>query len=290
MRLDGRDVTGLPAHRIARLGIGRTFQSPRLFPYLTIFQHVLLAARFRPRSEASLRTKAADEAEAMRALELVRLEHRADFPATREPTGRRKLVELAMVLAARPRVLLLDEPMAGLNPGEVQFAMRLIRRIRDERGAAVFWIEHVMEAMMGVADRVVVLHHGEKIAEGPPAAVAENPLRARRVPRGAGRLSPGPKGAVLEVDSVQAEYGDVPVIWEVSLAVGPGEIVALVGSQRRRQDDAAAPLLRPARGLPEDHARGGAIPRRGARGSRSGRDRESGQSRTCRKAGTCSRA
>jgi branched-chain amino acid transport system ATP-binding protein len=176
VRLDGRDVTGLPAHRIARLGIGRTFQSPRLFPYLTIFQHALLAARFRPRSEASLRTKVADEAEATRALELVRLEHRADFPATREPTGRRKLVELAMVLAARPRVLLLDEPMAGLNPGEVQFAMRLIRRIRDERGAAVFWIEHVMEAVMGVADRVVVLHHGEKIAEGPPAAVAENPL------------------------------------------------------------------------------------------------------------------
>jgi branched-chain amino acid transport system ATP-binding protein len=93
----------------------------------------------------------------------------------REPTGRRKLVELAMVLAARPRVLLLDEPMAGLNPGEVQFAMRLIRRIRDERGAAVFWVEHVMEAIMGVADRVVVLHHGEKIAEGPPAAVAEDP-------------------------------------------------------------------------------------------------------------------
>jgi branched-chain amino acid transport system ATP-binding protein len=111
----------------------------------------------------------------MRALELVRLEHRASFPATREPTGRRKLVELAMVLAARPRVLLLDELMAGLNPGEVQFAMRLIRRIRDERGAAVFWVEHVMEAIMGVADRVVVLHHGEKIAEGPPAAVVGDP-------------------------------------------------------------------------------------------------------------------
>ena len=172
VQLDGRDITGLPAHGIARLGVGRTFQSPRLFPYLTIFQHVLLAARFRPRSPASLRTTAGDEAEAMRALEMVRLEHRAEFPATREPTGRRKLVELAMVLAARPRVLLLDEPMAGLNPGEVQFAMRLIRRIRDERGAAVLWIEHVMKAVMGVADRVVVLHHGEKIAEGPPAAVA----------------------------------------------------------------------------------------------------------------------
>ena len=149
--------------------------------FVAIFANVLaphnpeigsLAARFRPRSPASLRTKAGDEAEAMRALEIVRLEHRADSLASREPTGRRKLVELAMVLAARPRVLLLDEPMAGLNPGEVQFAMRLIRRIRYERGAAVLWIEHVMEAVMGVADRVVVLHHGEKIAEGTPSAVA----------------------------------------------------------------------------------------------------------------------
>lgn len=175
VRLDGRDITKLPAHRIARLGIGRTFQSPRLFPYLTIQQHVVLSARFRPRAEASLRTKDGEVAEAVRALEFVRLEHRADFEALREPTGRRKLVELAMVLAARPRVLLLDELMAGLNPGEVQFAMRLIRRIRDERGAAIFWVEHVMEAIMGVADRVVVLHHGEKIAEGTPAAVVEDP-------------------------------------------------------------------------------------------------------------------
>ena len=175
IRLDGRDVTRLRAHRIARLGVGRTFQSPRLFPHLSILDHVVLAARFRPRAAASLRSSEADVAEAVRALELVRLEHRARFEAVREPTGRRKLVELAMVLAARPRVLLVDELMAGLNPAEVQFAMRLIRRIRDERGAAVFWVEHVMEAIMGVADRVVVLHHGEKIAEGAPAAIAEDP-------------------------------------------------------------------------------------------------------------------
>lgn len=175
VRLDGRDITGLPAHRIARLGIGRTFQSPRLFPHLTVLDHVVLGARFRPRAGASLRTKEAEVSEAVRALEMVRLEHRAGAEATREPTGRRKLVELAMVLATRPRVLLLDEPMAGLNPAEVQFAMRLIRRIRDERVAAVLWVEHVMEAIMGLADRVVVLHHGETIAEGAPAAVAEDP-------------------------------------------------------------------------------------------------------------------
>jgi branched-chain amino acid transport system ATP-binding protein len=172
--LGDHDITGWPAHRIARLGIGRTFQSPRLFPGLSVLQHVVLGVRFRPRADASFRTKEGDAAEALRALVLVRLEHRAGVEATREPTGRRKLIELAMVLAARPRVLLLDEPMAGLNPGEVQFAMRLIRRIRDERGAALFWVEHVMEAIMGVADRIVVLHHGETLAEGTPAAVAGN--------------------------------------------------------------------------------------------------------------------
>lgn len=175
VRLHGHDITGLPPHRIARLGIGRTFQAPRLFPRLTIVENVLLGAVFRPRAEASLRAQETDVAEAMRALRFVDLEHRAGFPATREPTGRRKLVELAMVLASRPRVLLVDELMAGLNPGEVQLAMRLLRRVRDERGAAVFWVEHVMEAIMGVADRVVVLHHGEKIAEGSPAAVADDP-------------------------------------------------------------------------------------------------------------------
>ena len=175
VRLDGADVTGLAAHRIARLGVGRTFQSPRLFPHLTALDNVLLGSSFRPRAEATLRTREAAVAEAMRALEFVHLEHRAGSAALREPTGRRKLIELATVLASRPRVLLLDELMAGLNPGEVQLAMQLIRRVRDERGAAIFWVEHVMEAIMGVADRVVVLHHGEKIAEGPPAAVTTDP-------------------------------------------------------------------------------------------------------------------
>ncbi len=175
VRLAGADVSRLPPHRIARLGIGRTFQTPRLFPHLTAHQNVLMGSFFRPRPAASLRTREGAVSEALRALEFVRLQDRAAFPAAREPSGRRKFLELAMVLAARPRVLLLDEPMAGLNPAEVQLAMRLIRRIRDERGAAVFWVEHVMEAIMGLADRVVVLHHGEKIAEGPPAAVAEDP-------------------------------------------------------------------------------------------------------------------
>ncbi|MBI3077997.1 MAG: ABC transporter ATP-binding protein [Deltaproteobacteria bacterium] len=175
VRMGGIEITRLAPYRISRLGIGRTFQTPRLFPHLTALQNVLMGAFFRQRGEASLRTREGAGGEAMRALEFVRLGDRAGFPAALLPPGGRKLLELAMVLATRPRVLLLDELMAGLNPGELQLAMRLIRRVRDERGAAVFWVEHVMEAIMGVADRVVVLHHGEKIAEGSPRIVAEDP-------------------------------------------------------------------------------------------------------------------
>ena len=175
IRADGTDITTLAADRIGRLGIGRTFQTARLFPYLTVLEHVLVGALFRPRAAASRRTRDGAVGEAMRALEFVHLEDRAGVVATELPPGKRKLLELAMVLVTRPRVLLLDELMAGMNPAEVRLAMTLIRRVRDERGAAVFWVEHVMEAIMGVADRVMVLHHGEKIAEGTPQRVAEDP-------------------------------------------------------------------------------------------------------------------
>lgn len=175
VHLAGREITRLPPHRIARLGVGRTFQVPRLFPHLTSLENVLAGAFFRARAAGSWQTRAGAAGEAFRALEFVKLENRAPFSAAREPTGHRKLMELAMVLAARPRVLLLDELMAGLNPGEIAAAGRLIRRIHDERGTAVLWVEHVMEAVMALSDRVVVLDHGEKIAEGPPADVIRDP-------------------------------------------------------------------------------------------------------------------
>lgn len=174
VRLDGVEITRLPPYRISGLGVGRTFQVPRLFPYLTSLENVLTGAFFRSRAAASWQTREGAAGEAFRALEFVKLEDRAPFSAAREPTGHRKLMELAMVLATRPRVLLLDELMAGLNPGEIQSAVRLIHRIHDERGTAVLWVEHVMEAVMGVAGRVVVLDHGEKIAEGSPGDVARD--------------------------------------------------------------------------------------------------------------------
>ena len=98
------------------------------------------------------------------------------MPARHLTLGRRKLLELAMALAVGPRVILLDEILAGLTPTEVERATAMLRRIRDERGIGLFWVEHVMQAVMATAERVIVLHHGEIICEGPPEAV-----RARRV-------------------------------------------------------------------------------------------------------------
>jgi branched-chain amino acid transport system ATP-binding protein len=114
--------------------------------------------------------------EAFRWLTFVGLEDRASVQAGSLTLGQRKRLEVARALAGHPTVLLLDEVMAGLNPAETERAMALVRRMREELGMAVILVEHVMMAVMGISDRVVVLHHGEKIAEGKPADVAENPM------------------------------------------------------------------------------------------------------------------
>ena len=165
IRLDDLELTSLPANRIARLGIGRTFQTPRPFLDLTALDNVAAAAGFAGRR----REPAAD------LLALVELSGHEATPARHLPTARRKLLELAMALAQEPRIILLDEPLAGLTPTEVGRATALLRRLRDERGLGLFWVEHVMHAVMETADRLVVLHHGEAIADGPPAAVVRDP-------------------------------------------------------------------------------------------------------------------
>ncbi len=165
IRLDGRPITGLPAHRISRLGVGRTFQTPRPFLDLAALDNVRVAGLFSDRSAGS--------AEAL--LALVGLADVARMPARHLPAGSRKLLELAMALALGPRLLLLDEILAGLTPTEVHAATAMFRRIRDERGVALFWVEHVMQAVMQTADRLIVLDHGEVICDGPPDAVSRDP-------------------------------------------------------------------------------------------------------------------
>ena len=165
IRMDGREISATPAYRIARGGLGRTFQTPRPFLDLTAAENVAAAALW---SERPGGTPA-------ELLALVELGEQATVPARRLTGGRRKLLELAMALAMRPRVILLDELLAGLTPTESARATAILRRIRDERGVGLFWVEHVMKAIMATAQRLIVLHHGEVICEGAPAAVARDP-------------------------------------------------------------------------------------------------------------------
>jgi branched-chain amino acid transport system ATP-binding protein len=167
--LDGRRTTGLAAHRVVRAGIVRTHQIVRPFPNLTVEENVTVAAiHGAARAGGSARDRARE------ALAFVGLSDRAGrAPATLTLAGRKR-VELARALATAPRVLLLDEVIAGVNPAEARTLSALIRRVRDEREVSIVMIEHVMPAVMSLSDRVVVLDHGRKIAEGPPAEVVRD--------------------------------------------------------------------------------------------------------------------
>lgn len=187
VRFRGRPLTGLPAHRLARLGLSRTFQNVQLFPSLTVVENAMIgcerdapggflgAALALPGPRRRMR---AEVERAERALATVGLEALALVPAADLAFGQQKLVEVARALAAEPTLLLLDEPAAGLNTGEKVEMMRLIARVRDG-GISVLIIEHDMRLVMGVSDRVVVLDHGEKIAEGSPAEVQRHPAVIR---------------------------------------------------------------------------------------------------------------
>jgi branched-chain amino acid transport system ATP-binding protein len=165
IRVAGQPVDALPAHRIARLGVARTFQTPRPFLDLTALENVRTAVLFGERPAP---------AGPVALLGLVELQAQADVRARHLPGPHRKLLELAMALAQGPRVVLLDEILAGLTPTEVGRATAILRRIRDEYGIGLFWIEHVMQAVMAAAERVIVLDHGEVIAEGAPKVVVRD--------------------------------------------------------------------------------------------------------------------
>jgi len=166
--LDGRDVSKLPAHQICALGLCRTFQLVKPFGNLSVEDNVMIGALTRLPSVAAARE------EARRMVALCRLEALAGAPARSLPIGLRKRLEVARALATKPRLLLLDEVMAGLNATELGEMVALIQRLHAE-GLGLIIIEHIMAAMMRLAHRIVVLHHGEKIAEGPPESIARDP-------------------------------------------------------------------------------------------------------------------
>ena len=171
IRFRGRDITGMPPHAIARLGIDRVLQTPRPFLSMTVLENVMVGALFGGRARRATST-ALEQAELI--LQFMGLHDKRTLPVGRLNLQEKKMVELARALAMRPEVALIDEAMSGLNPAEIEGSMRLIKRVRDELGVTVIWVEHVMKAIMGVAERVMVLDFGELIAVGSPGEVARD--------------------------------------------------------------------------------------------------------------------
>jgi len=168
IKFKGEKITGLKPHQICHKGVARTFQSVKIFANMPVLGNVLLGSLFgAPTSMSS-----ADAArEATELLEFVGLSAVSATPAKDLTLANQKRLEVARALATKPELLLLDEVMAGLNPTETAQAMELVTRIRD-KGITIFMIEHVMKAIMSVCDRIMVLHHGKKIAEGTPQEIA----------------------------------------------------------------------------------------------------------------------
>ena len=180
IRFDGEDITGLRSHRIVRRGLVRTFQLTALFGDMTVLENVLLGLHLHSRTGLgqvllSRRPFPRAELDAGReVLELVGLSAQVDQAAKNLPHGHQRILGIAMALAARPRLLLLDEPVTGMNLGEAGHVMALVKTIRD-RGTTILLVEHNMRAVMDTCERIVVLNFGQKLAEGTPAEVSTNP-------------------------------------------------------------------------------------------------------------------
>ncbi|CAG2145925.1 ABC transporter ATP-binding protein [Cupriavidus plantarum] len=183
IRVFGRNVVGLPPEKIAELGLVRSFQRTNVFPGCTVFDNVLTALHLQGRSglwQALTRGRRVREEEralhsrAEELLGFVGLEHRAEELASSLAYGEQRLLGVAIALAARPRILLLDEPAAGLNPSETDAFKTMVRRIRDS-GITVLLVEHDMHMVMSISDHIVVLNHGKRIATGKPADIQQDP-------------------------------------------------------------------------------------------------------------------
>ncbi len=166
--VDGKEVTGLKPHKICRLGVAKTSQIMEPFRAMTVFENVLVAALHGGRMGMREGRRKTEEV-----VELVGLADQADMAAASISVPARRRLELARALAGGARVLLLDENLAGLNPSEIDEALDLLRRIRDS-GKSLIVVEHIMRAVMGISERIIVLNYGSKIAEGSPEDVANN--------------------------------------------------------------------------------------------------------------------
>lgn len=168
---DGTELVGKAPHEIARQGITRTFQTARTFNESTVVDNVLAGAMFGKTDSGSLEEERENVWEY---LEFIGLEDKANEDASSLTIAHRKQLELARALASEPKLILVDEIGSGLTPTELDELSRNLQRTRDEFGISVFWIEHVMDAIMNATDRIIVLNQGQKIAEGSPNQIQQN--------------------------------------------------------------------------------------------------------------------
>lgn len=181
---DNRSVVGLSPDRIVHRGISRTYQNIRLFPNLTAMENILVGLHIHLKSgffgivlslPATRKEELEAAVEARRLLKFINMEGKGDLMAKNFPYGEQRRLEIARALASRPKLLLLDEPTAGMNPSETQAMMDFIQNLRDELGITIILIEHQMRVVMGISETVTVLDYGKKIAEGTPDDIKNDP-------------------------------------------------------------------------------------------------------------------
>ena len=236
VKLGDRDLTGLPSHALARVGVARTFQTTQLFGSLTVIENTLLAETAgKLGGIVSPLRNAESERFARSLLRFAGVEGDLDRPAESLPHGEKRLVEIARALALRPKVLLLDEPAAGLSKGDKERLTTLLRRIAN-LGIAVIIVEHDMPMIMSLSDHIVVLDRGERIAIGDPATVRNDPL-VRKAYLGDATASEQPRAArqvkqdkILEIKSLDAFYGLSQALAGIDIVVADGEAVAVLGA------------------------------------------------------------
>jgi ABC-type branched-subunit amino acid transport system ATPase component len=173
LRLQGEPIDGLTAHRVRRRGVGMVLQTPRSFASMSVLENAMLGAMF-GRDHGVVAEREARR-RASEALAVVGLDERASQPVTSLNLHQQRFLELAKALAGKPGLLLLDEVMAGLNETEVAASVGIVRRVRQELGTTILWVEHVMSAVIQLAERVIVLNFGKIIADGHPEVVMRDP-------------------------------------------------------------------------------------------------------------------
>lgn len=226
------NIAGLPPYEVARKGIGRSFQITSIFPQLTVYENLLIPCMlyYQPKSEAINRT--------WEILEDIDLKDKAHYVAANLSHGDKRHLDIGIALTTKPELLLLDEPTSGMPPEESVRTVKLVQKLKSEKGYTIILIEHKMDIVLSISDRITVLHLGEKLAEGTPAEVQANEevqkaylggldKEYKLVNRREGNLQN--RNDLLRMEKVNAFYGESHVLHDVSLHVKEGEIVALLG-------------------------------------------------------------